>query len=103
MVMSVEEQITSLEAEMAKIKGQNAVHKKAEIKRKIDDLKASISDVPKSKTTPGKVSDEDDFILDKRPMPIKWEKVTMEQVIEAENASTLVGFDPKRMLALIRK
>lgn len=36
-------------------------------------------------------------------VPSGWKKVTEEEVKEAEKAGTLVGYDPKKMLALIKE
>ena len=110
MVMSIEEQLDMLEQKKSKIKGPGSKDKKAEIQQQIDDLKNSVKDEPEEKKessrpeTPddGTISDEDMIVKDTRPIPKNWVKVTMEQVQEAEKSGKLYGFDPKKMIALLR-
>lgn len=109
MVMSIEEEIQSLEQELANVKGTGSKAKKEEIQKKIDELKKSskddavVDDSPEEKSKEAvKPGEEDMIVPDKRPMPTKWVKVTEEQVTIAQDEGRLVGFDPDKMIALIR-
>lgn len=111
MVMSVKEEITSLEEQFVNTKGPGSIAKRKELQDRIDALKKDEADdnitsiardlpipAPDVKTAPT----SDVPILDIRPMPTKWIKASVQQVQAAEAAGTLCGYDPDKGLALIR-
>jgi len=110
MVLSIEEEIIALEEQLAKTKGPGSIKKKEEIRAKITELKECLEpdDLPPEVEEPKKRigdytrEEQDTPIPDNRPKPTVWVKVTIEQVVAAEKAGKLYGFDDKRMIALIR-
>lgn len=112
MVMSVKEEITSLEEQVVNTKGPGSIAKRKELQDRIDALKKDEADDnvtsvparhlpipdPVVKTAPT----SDVPIPDTRPMPTKWIKASVQQVQAAEAAGTLCGYDPDKGLALIR-
>jgi len=111
MALSIEEQITALEEELSNTKGPGSKAKKEEIKEQIKDLTEQFEEQQKAKQkviderfkgVPPGIASEDIPVLDMRPMPTKWVKVTLEQVQKAEKEGKLVGFDNVKMMALLR-
>ena len=116
MVMAIQDEINSLEAELAKVSGPGSKAKKKELQDKINKLKAEaketkseserhiasppISEEPK---TDNKSKAIKASVANSQPLPTNWVKVTMEEVQTAEKAGKLVGFDAQNMLALIRE
>ena len=100
MVLSIKEQIISLEEEMANTKGPGSKDKKKAMQEKIDELKNL--DKETVAETPNK---EQDSIpapkIEVKGLP-PYRKVSLEQVQEAEKAGKLCGFDPVLMTASIR-
>ena len=116
MVMSIQEEITALEEQLANTKGPGSVAKKAEIQAKIDELKKDDEAVPEenapaeedksepavSRNGPIEDAKAEQFPGRRLPKANEWIKVTIEQVKAAENDGSLMGFDPDKMVALIR-
>ena len=97
MALNINEQIAALEEQLNLIKGPGSVAKKKAVQAEIDELKASV-DKPEEEV----VVDEDEEVVVRTPMPTKWVKVTLEQVKQAEKDFKLCGFDPDKMIALIK-
>lgn len=97
MVMSIREQITSLEEELANTKGPGSVAKKKELQEQIDKLKEEDEDTSAEKEE----AQEAAPVVANQPLP-PYRKVTMEQVKKAEAERKLCGFDPANMTASIR-
>lgn len=116
MVMSIKEEITALEEQINQTRGAGSKEKKAILQKKIDELKSQSVEVDGEKADSDPVAEKeekklvhgedgvnlDEVVIDRTPLPTNWVKVTTEDVVEAEKNGTLIGFDPKRMLALIR-
>jgi len=125
MVMSIKEEITALEEQLENTKGPGSVAKKKDIQAKIDALKEQdkpAGDEPPEEEKKEKKKDEkeeesppavsrpgpiEEAKLEKFPGRIlppgkEWLPVTLKQVQEAEKEGTLQGFDPDKMIALIR-
>ena len=93
MVLSVKEQITDLEEQLENTKGPGSKAKKAEINRQLDALKTLKEPVD---------VDSDELVPDEKPIPKDYVKVSWEEIKTAEKNGTLYGFDPDKMIALIR-
>lgn len=116
MVMSLKDEITALEEQLANTKGPGSVAKKKDLKAKIKALKKedALADDEKteadedtsepavSRNGPIEEAKKEQFPGRALPVAKEWIKVTLEQVQEAENEGTLMGFDPDKMIALIR-
>ena len=111
--MSVEEQITALEEQKVNTKGPGSVAKKKAIQGEIDDLRESLEDdgdyqapeQPPLVQTPPPMPpgvDDEDLPGENVPLPTKWIRVTAQQVKDAEANRTLCGYDPDKMIALIK-
>ena len=115
MVMSLKEEITALEEQLENTKGPGSVAKKKEIQAKIKALKKENQAEPEEKqpeekdqgpaiSRNGPIEDEklEQFPGRALPEATEWIKVTLETVKLAEQEGTLMGFDPDKMVALIR-
>ena len=103
MVMSIKEEITALEAEFANAKGPGSKEKRKNLQTKIDELKRISVDEPKKESVINVVPIGRDIPnSDSSVLPKNWRRVTQDQVLEAEKNRKLVGFDPEKMIALIK-
>lgn len=124
MVMTLKEQIEALEEEKKNIKGRGSAKKKEAVQKQIDELKAQdealsaeggAEDYPSApnEEVPGgmeKLSEADKRGIHKEDIPVKqpeFEKVVVnagpDDVARYEKKGVLVGFDPARGKAIIRK
>lgn len=101
MVMSVKEQILSLEEQLANIKGPYSAKRKADIQQQINELKKN--DEPEE--SDNAFSRAQNKVIDTAvdsDIPAGWVVVTQKQVEDFEREGRLFGFDPDRMIALIK-
>jgi hypothetical protein len=109
MVLSINEEITVLEEQMANIKGPGSIEKKKNLQKKIDELKES--ERPNGDESRDKVQMTDSSqpgipdavkAANSRPLPTNWVKVTDHEREKAEREGRLCGYDPFNKTALIR-
>lgn len=93
MVLSISEEITSLEAEIANTKGHGSIQRKAELQKKIDQLKEQ--DKPEDPPSPVEIPAAPNVLPPYR-------KATMDQIKEAEKNGKLCGVDFTNMTASIK-
>ena len=116
MVMSIKEEITALEEQLENTKGLGSVAKKKKIQAKINALKKedalepgeeSEDEVPAPPTAVSRPGALEEAKLEQFPGRVlpkakEWVSVTAEEVKRAQEDGSLVGFDEKKMVALIR-
>ena len=107
MALTINEQIASLEAQLILVKGRGSAAKKKSIQAKIDALRAENEPTPEEEPTPEATPEPTPEVeapkVKKQEKPTVWEEVTMAQVKTAEAEHRLCGFDPDKMIALIKK
>lgn len=107
-IMTIKEEIEMLEERLANVSGQGSALKRKSIQGKIDKLKAldePTEDEQEKEPSQSlnETSKEDIPAVKQTPLPSKWVKVTIEQVLAAEANGTLCGFDDRNMTALIKE
>lgn len=100
MVMSIKEEITALEEQIANTRGPGSKDKKAELQKKLDALK-KVDVGEEKRPLVEKHTGAEVRKINSQSLP-PYEKVTMDQVKAAEAAGKLCGFDPGAMTASIR-
>ena len=106
MALNIDEQIAALEEQLVLVKGKGSAAKKKSIQKEIDELEAAnVPDESPEETEPLGESGEVDIPEEEKVKIIVaqgWQSVTMAQVLSAEKAGLLVGFDSDKMIALIK-
>jgi len=100
--MTVKEEINVLEQQLSETRGPGSVAKKEAIQAQIDELQANNAEKEKVAEIDKDIVDNN-LVIKGEPLTGAWKTVTVEQVLAAEKAGTLCGYDPIKMIALIKE